>query len=100
MRVAFWTLLRPGTAALRPTRTPACLGLRGQAQRDPAFACAEIFRINSVFRPSESAVAAPLCRRSPKSSTPNCLWPVLAHGHHAAGHPLNLLLPAVGCRDP
>jgi hypothetical protein len=40
-------------------RAPACLGLRGQAQRDPAFARTEIYRITDISRPPESAVAAP-----------------------------------------
>jgi hypothetical protein len=39
--------------------TPACLGLRWQAQRDTAFARTEIFHFKLRFRPLESAVAAP-----------------------------------------
>jgi len=38
---------------------PDIFGLRWQAQRDTAFARAKIFRINSISRPPESAVAAP-----------------------------------------
>ena len=38
----------------------ACrLGLRWQAKRDTAFARTEIFRVQFVSRPPESAVAAP-----------------------------------------
>ena len=71
----------PFSAPRQSPFAPACLGLRGQAQRDPAFARTEIYRITDISRPPESAVAAPLCRRTPNSSTPNCHWPVLAHGH-------------------
>jgi hypothetical protein len=44
-----------GTSA----RAPAGLGLRGQAQRDPAFARTQSFRFTNGSRPPESAVAAP-----------------------------------------
>ena len=38
---------------------PACLGLRGQAPRDPAFVRTKTYRINYIPRPPESAVTAP-----------------------------------------
>ena len=34
---------------------PACLGLRGQAPRDPAFVRTKTYRINYIPRPPESA---------------------------------------------
>jgi hypothetical protein len=57
----------PAAAASRRTRrgeglskyAPAWLGLRWQAQRDTAFASAEISRLKPRSRPRESAVAAP-----------------------------------------
>lgn len=42
-------------------------GLRGQAKRDPAFRFTEGYRPCIAFRACESAVAAALCRRSPRS---------------------------------
>jgi hypothetical protein len=47
---------------LRQTRHR--LGLRWQAQRDPAFALAENYRLQHRSRALKNAVAAPLCRRS------------------------------------
>jgi hypothetical protein len=43
------------------------LGLRREAKRHAAFARTKIFRYLFVARPPKSAVAAALCRRSPKS---------------------------------
>src|SRR5664280_1060178 len=67
LSIAFSPPQLQGTGALQDAprsrwpspRAPACLGLRGQAPRDPAFARTEIFRITNVSRPPESTVAAP-----------------------------------------
>ena len=41
---------------------PACLGLRGQAPRDPAFVRTKTYRINYIPRPPESAVPSAVRR--------------------------------------
>jgi hypothetical protein len=92
--------LNGSTNGWRIARAPACLGLRGQAQRDPAFARTEIFRITNVSRPPESAVAAPAL---PAHSIVHPKLPLaesLPTATMAHGHPLGLCWGARPSRLP
>jgi hypothetical protein len=65
----------------------------GQAQRDPAFARTEIFRITNVSRPPESAVAAPALPAQSKIVHPKL--PLAARlGHCWGARPSRLPFPA------
>jgi hypothetical protein len=59
------------TSQPRPRAHPWRLGLRWQAKRDTAFARPQPRSNPKTSRPPESAVAAALCRRSPRRFAPD-----------------------------
>lgn len=69
------------------SRRRGLFGLRGQAQRDPAFVRTSRIAYSTDFRTPESAVAAALCRRSPRRLLALALVLLVSIAAHAAVRP-------------